>query len=205
MVHNHDPVAQRHRLGLVVGDVECRDRQPRQQVVQLGPQIVAQARIQRRQRLVQQQDARLDRQGPGQGHALALAARDLVDPALGEMGDAHQLKHPPDPRVALGPGDAAQAQAVADIASHGHVGKQGVGLEHHADAAALDRQRRHILVVEPDAPAGVRPLQPRDQAQQGGLAAARRAEHGQPLARPDLQVQGQQRAGAVGKGLGTIG
>ena len=45
-------------------------------------------------------------------------------------------------------GHAANFQSVADVVGDAHVGKQRIGLEHHADIALLDRHRRHVLAVE---------------------------------------------------------
>ena len=58
------------------------------------PQLRADLRVERAERLVQQQHARLDREGAGERHALALAAGELVRVAVlvaGEPDDAEQL------------------------------------------------------------------------------------------------------------------
>ena len=106
--------------------------------------------------------------------------------------------------LALGAVDAADFQAVADIVGDVHVGKQRIGLEHHADIAPLDRHARDVGVVEQHAAAGIRRLQPGDDAQQGGLAAAGGAEQHQSLAARDIERHRLERAGAVGEGLGAV-
>ena len=98
-------------------------------------QAVAQSGVERGERLVEQQHARPRRDRAGKRHALALAARELIDAAMFEPFDAGQRHQLGDARLALAVGDAADLQAVADIVGHIHVGKQRIGLKHHADIA----------------------------------------------------------------------
>ena len=93
VLHHHDAVAERHRLGLVVGDVDRGDAEAAQQLVDLEPQRIAQLGVERGQRLVEQQGARLHGERARQRHALALAARELVDAAVGQRLDAHHGQH----------------------------------------------------------------------------------------------------------------
>ena len=109
---------------------------------------VAQGGIERGERLVEQQHARPRRDGAGERHALALAARKLIDAAMLKPLDAGERDQFGDARLALGVRDAADFQAVADIVGDVHVGKQRVGLEHHADIAPLDRHAGHVGIVE---------------------------------------------------------
>ncbi len=55
-------------------------------------QLLADLGVEGAERLVEQQHLRLDRQGPGQGHALALAAGELGRQAVGELLEVHQLE-----------------------------------------------------------------------------------------------------------------
>ena len=84
VLHHHDAVAERHRLGLVVGDVDRGDAEAAQQLVDLEAQRIAQLGIERGQRLVEQQGAGLHRERARERHALALPARELVDAAIGQ-------------------------------------------------------------------------------------------------------------------------
>ena len=205
MLHDDDAIAQRHRLGLVVGDVDRGDAERAQQRVDLQAQRVAQLGIQRRQRLVEQQRARPDGDGAGQCHALPLTARELVDAAIGESRDLHHRQHLRDARLDLGVGHLPDLQAVADVPGHRHVGKQRIGLEHHADIALLDRQVRDVDPVEQHLAAGVGFFEAGDDAQRRGLAAARGAEEHDGLTGMDGEVERLQRAGAVGEGLRAVG
>ncbi len=92
-VHYRNAVRQRERLDLVVRDVE--DRHVRQFPVQsrdLLQHAAAQLRVQRRQRLVEQQNLRTNRQRPGDGDPLLLAAGQLLRVALGVGPHADQIQ-----------------------------------------------------------------------------------------------------------------
>ena len=96
---------------------------------------------------------------------------------------------------------AAGAQAVGDVLRHGHVREQGVVLEDDADVALVGRQMVDGGAVDQHA-AGRLADEARDDAQQGGLAAARRPEQGHDLARLDGErdaVDGQRLAVADGQ------
>ena len=83
-----------HRLLLVVGDEHGRDVDLVVQAAQPGAQLGADVGVERAERLVEQQHARLDGERAGQRHALALAAGELRRVALvvaGEADDAEQL------------------------------------------------------------------------------------------------------------------
>ena len=60
--------------------------QPPQPAAQLLPHL----RVQRPERLVEQQHLRLDREGPGERDALALPAGELGGPALGQHVELHE-------------------------------------------------------------------------------------------------------------------
>ena len=70
-------IGQRHRLVLAVGDVDEGDAELLLQPLQLGAHLDAQERVERRQRLVEQQDLRLGDQRARERDALLLAARQL--------------------------------------------------------------------------------------------------------------------------------
>jgi hypothetical protein len=64
--------------------------------------------------------------------------------------------------------------------------EQRVVLEHEADAALVGGQARHVLSAKHDA-AGIGRLEARDHAQRRGLAASRRPEQRQELARRHVE------------------
>ncbi len=182
--HRH-PVAQIERLLLLVGDEDGRDPDPLDERPQLAPGALAQRRVQVGQRLVQEQHSRLPSERAREGHALLLPPRELLHAPPLEPLEAHQpedLRH-------LGVVRAPPGESKRDVLSDVEVGEQRVMLEHHPTASLCRRHRRHVLPREHDA-TGVGGLEPSQQAQHCGLAAARRAEQHENLAARDFQREG---------------
>jgi len=183
-----DAVGHGHRLLLVVGDEDTRDPHTPDQADELELGLLADALVERGERLVEQQQARLARQAARQRHALLLSAGERVRAAPGVGAHLHQLKH----LVDAGRDRRARharpqlAQAEGDVARHRHVREQRVGLEHHVGRTTVRGHRGEIPAVEQDAPA-TRRLQAGNHAQQGGLAAARAAQQREDLALADVE------------------
>ena len=85
VVHDHDGVGDVHRLFLVVGHEHGRHVGLVVQPAQPDAQLLADPRVEGAERLVEQQHLGLDRERPGERHALALAARQLGRVAVGEL------------------------------------------------------------------------------------------------------------------------
>jgi hypothetical protein len=83
-------------------------------------------------------------------------------------------------RLHLGLGFPQHFEAEGDVLGDRHMREQRIGLEHGVHMAFEGRQMCHLLAFQQDAALG-RHLEPGDQAQQGGLAAARRAQQGKEL------------------------
>ena len=95
--HHRDPVAERHRLDLVVRDVDRRDAQARVQALQLGAHLDAELRVEVRERLVEQERASARARAPGPSRR-AGAARRRAAPAgvsAGRRGRASCSPHGP--------------------------------------------------------------------------------------------------------------
>ena len=108
-VEHRDPLAERHRLGLVVRDVQRRHPEPLMQLHELGAHLHAQLRVEVRERLVHQERRRVANDRAAHGHALALAARERPGLALEQLADPEQARPPPRP--------AASARASGGSAS----------------------------------------------------------------------------------------
>jgi hypothetical protein len=202
-LHDRHAVSKGHGFLLIVGDVQRRDAQLTQQLGQLVAQRLLELGIQRGQWLIQQQHTGPDGHRTRQGHSLALAARELgrlsALQAL-KTHQVHQLSHPSADQRGI---QAAHAQAVANIGLHVHLGKQGVVLKHHAHSALLNGLCGDILTVEANHTARVGIRQASHHAQEGGLAATRRAEQGHHFARFDRQVGPMKRFDRPRVGAGT--
>ncbi len=169
--HDHaDARGQRGRILERVADQQRRAVERHQQLLQLSAHDLPRVRVERRQRLVEQQNLGVAGERAGEGHALALAAGQVVRPRVREVGDAEALEQLPHPL----------APAERDVGADAHVREQGVLLEDEADRALLGRQVDAARAVEPRAVAQrdtalVRRHQAGDRAQHGGLARARGA------------------------------
>ena len=103
MEHCH-PVAEVEGLLLLVRDEDGGDPDPPDQPLELAAGALAQRRIEVRERLVEQQHARLGRQGAGERDPLLLAAGELPDPPLlvaREVDQRERLGDPPARRRSL--------------------------------------------------------------------------------------------------------
>ena len=96
--HHAQPVAQRHRLHLIVGDVDRRHRKLAVQALEVAADLVAQLRIEIRQRLVEQERLRLAHQRTPHRHPLPLPTRELTGLAV------EKLRRSPAARPSHGPG-----------------------------------------------------------------------------------------------------
>ena len=143
LVHHRDAVGQDQRLFLVVGDEDRGEAEPALQAAHLELHGLAQLAVERAERLVEQQQARVEDDGAGERHALLLAAGELARQALLV---ARRARPAPAPRR---PGARSRAVATlrissgkATLRSHREMREQRVVLEHHADVAPGRRQAR---------------------------------------------------------------
>ena len=78
LAHDRDAVAHRHRLDLVVGDVDRRRPDLPLQSLDLAARLRPQLRVEVRERLVHQENLRLAHDRPPERDALALSSRELA-------------------------------------------------------------------------------------------------------------------------------
>ena len=187
LVHHRDPVRHCQRLFLVVRHVDERDADLPLDALELELHRLPELQIERAQRLVQEEGARIVDQRARQRHALLLPARELRRlPArvLSQPHDREELLHPARRLLRahlLAPG------AEGDVVGDGHVGEERVVLEHSVHVAAIGRDPRHVPAVEQD-PAVGGLLEPRDHPKRRRLAATRRPEQRKELAALDREV-----------------
>ena len=201
VLHHDDAVGERERLVLIVRHVDRRAAELAMNAPDLGARFEPQLRVEVRQRLVHQDQRRLDHDRTRNGNALLLTARELAGKLLllpGQLNEAHRLL---DARRDVGRADAPHAQAKADVLLDAHVREERVVLEHHAEAAPLGRQRIDALLIEPDRAARQR-QEPGDAVQRRRLPAARRAEQRDELAATDRHRQLGQRVENVAAAAG---
>ena len=131
-------------------------------------------------RLIREDDRRVFHDRAGDGHALLLAAGKGIRPPQAELAHAHGRKRRCDPltdRFFVFHPD--KAQGVGNVLLHAFLRVQVVILENIADLAVSEGIgiTPDILPVHRQAPAG-KAVQPADDVQQRGLAAAAAAEDG---------------------------
>ena len=186
-IHHHQHVGERHRLELVVGDVDRGGLQPPLQFADLDPHRDAQLGVEIGQGLVEQKHFRLPHDGAAHRDALALAAGQLPGLAFEHGAELEDPRGLLDAGLDLGLGHAAVAQAIGHVVVDAHMRIERVVLEHHGDVA-LGR-----LDLVDDAPADIDlaagdGLEPRHHPQQRRLAAAGGADQHAELAVADLEV-----------------
>ena len=94
LAHDGDPVAHRHRLDLVVGDVDDRGLEALVEARDLGARLDAQLGVEVRERLVHEEHGRLAHDRPTERDALALAARQRLRLAIEVAPEVEDARPP---------------------------------------------------------------------------------------------------------------
>ena len=184
---NGHAVGNGERLFLVVCDIDGGESELLADAADLGAHLETQLGVEVGERFVEKEAARTDDQGAGQGDALLLSAGKLRDLAVGVGFHAHVGQRAGHALFDFRPRYATFLQSEGDIPRHGEVRPEGVALEHHARVALVRRDMGHIVLVEKNAPL-LGHVKSGDVAEQGGLAAAARAEQEKELAFLDAQI-----------------
>ncbi|MPM41469.1 hypothetical protein SDC9_88124 [bioreactor metagenome] len=185
---HRDPVTERHRLDLVVGDVDGRHPQAGLQRGDLRTGRHPQLGVQVRQRLVHQEHLGLADDRPAHRDPLPLTTGQGLGLALQVLLQTELLGRGQHPGLALLVGDVLHLEREAHVVRDGHVRVERIVLEDHRDVAILGGQIGDLAVPDPDGPPG-HLLQTRQHAQGGRLAGPRRAHQYHELPVADLQVQ----------------
>ena len=138
---------------------------------QLHPHVSPELCIQVGQRLIHQKRLGPAHNGAANRDPLLLPARKLAGAAVQQMGDVQHLGRLLHLPTDLGFGDLAHREGKRHIFIHGHLGIEGVILEHHRQIPLAGFKIVAQLVSDPELAAGD-VLQPGDHAQRGGLSAA---------------------------------
>src|SRR5690606_16650796 len=187
-LHGEDAV--RHDLGLreVVRHHDRRGALVAQDVAHVHREPRAQRGVEGAERLVEREHARTGCQGAGEGHALALAAGQLVDAAFAVALEADELEQLLDAGGALGRWHARRLEAVGDVAHDGAVREELAVLEHQTHPALVHGQAAQVLAL-PAHRAGIG-HDAGDRSEQRGLAAAGGAHDRRDLAALHREARG---------------
>ncbi len=175
LVHDRDLVGHRHRLEMVVGDIDRGRLDAIVQVAQLAAHHMEKLGVERAQRLVHQEGLRTAHHGSPERYAVAVAAGELRCFARHQMLDPQHPRGLLHPLANLVPRHTLALQREADVLPDIHMRIEREQLEHERDVAGGGTVERDVLPVEQDLALG-RKLEAGDHAQGGGLAAAGRAE-----------------------------
>src|SRR4029077_12638249 len=92
LVHDGDAVGDAHRLVLVVRHQDGGEAERALQALDLYLHVEPEIAVERGEGLVEQQDRGLDRERPGERHALLLAARELARQAVAKAAELPGLE-----------------------------------------------------------------------------------------------------------------
>ncbi len=196
VAHYGDEVGDAQGLFLVVRDEDARRAGGLEGGADVLAERAAQGRVECGEGLVEEDDVGLGGQRPRDGDALLLAAGQLRGHPVAGVREADEREEVLDAfAAAAARGRAATGHAERDVLRDGQVREERALLRDDAHAAALGRHPG--APGDDDAPtdadfAGVGGLEPGDDAQKRGLAAAGVAEERGERARRDVQVHAAQ-------------
>ena len=157
---------------------------------QLDLHQIAGLGIERRERLVHQQDVRIGGERAGETDALLHAARELVRVVPFEADEADHLDEPLGDAVTRSGRDALQFKSELDVALHRPPGQEPELLEHHGTIGpgTGDFSPVHGQF------AGIGPQQAEQDIEERALATAGWSDNRQELAFADVDIEAVQRA-----------
>ena len=179
--HDDQAVGHRQRFLLIVGDHQGREPQGALELADLDPHLLAELGVEVRERLVEEEQLRLDDERAGQRHALLLAARQLAREAVAEALEADQAQRLRDLLPDGGRSEPAHLEPEGDVLGGREVGEEGVALEDEPGVPPVGRQHGDVAGAEPNA-AGRRLDESPDHAEGRRLAAPAGPEQDDQLA-----------------------
>ncbi len=172
LAHDEDAVRERDRLDEVVGDEKRGLPFGRERLREVLLQDHLGLRVERRERLIQEQHQRIDRERARERRALAHAARELVRVVRLESREVALREQRRRFLAALGRRHAAELEAELGVLADGAPGKQQILLQHEGDVRV---RAGDGLAGHADVAAGGE-IEARAHVEQRRLAAAARAD-----------------------------
>jgi len=188
VLHNDDPIAQRHGFRLIVGNVNERGVDLLAEFDELSAHLVTEFCVEVRQRLVHEEDLRFTDDCTADGDTLTLAAGERFRFSLEIFGDAEDLRRFLDLFVDLRLRGLAQFESERHVFVHGHVRIQRVVLENHRDVAVFRCDVVDESVADVEFAFGDL-FQSGDHAQSRRLAAAGRPDEYDELLVRDIKIE----------------
>ncbi len=197
LAHHGDPMSHRHRLDLVVGDVDRRHSELVLEARDLRSHVDAELRVEVRERLVHEVRLRLPDDRPPHCHPLPLAARERAWLAIEEGLEPEDVSGLPHALVDLVLRRLSQAQPEGDVVVDREMRIERVALEDHRDVPISRRHAVHDAVADPER-AFRDVLEPRDHAERRRLPTPGRADENHELAVGDREIHAGDGPGSVG-------
>ncbi len=169
--HDRDAIAHRHRLDLIVRDVDRRDAEIPLDSRDLRTHLDPKFRVEVREWLVHEKRLRVADDRAPHGDPLALAARECSRLLLQRVREAEDACRLANATINLALGNALHLEREAHVPRRGHVRIQRVVLKNHGDVTVLRGEIVHDLTVDSDVP-GCDRLEAGDHPQRRRLAAA---------------------------------
>src|ERR1039457_2851596 len=186
LAHDDELVPEGERLGLVVCHVHGREGERAQKTEKLRPEVLPELGVERGERFVEEENARPEREGARERHALLLAAGEPVDRPAPEVSHPDRLENLAGARHPLGFSHAARPEPERPVLEHREMRKERVTLENHPDVALLGGDVRDVPPVKEDLTC-IRIGEPRDHPERRALPrGARPEEGGDPALREDV-------------------
>ena len=166
--------------------VDARDAEALLELPDVDAHLLAELRVEVRERFVEEEDGRLHHDGARKRHPLLLPSGELAWLAFLQPLQPDEFHDAFGPLADLLLAQIFQLQAEGDVVAHVEVREDGVRLEDHRRVPLVRCDVVHPPLAEEDAPrSGV--LEAREHPEERRLAAPRGAEEGDQLAVVDLQ------------------
>jgi hypothetical protein len=186
VIHDTDAVGECEGLLLVMGNEHCRNAQLALHLADGPAQLLANLRVQRAERLVQQKYFGFMGERASDRYPLLLPAGQLCGQALIHALEGHEAKKLLPPLATLAGLHTPDSQCEFDVFTDRHVTEERVVLEHQPHAAAASSYVGDVTTMKGD-PAVVDSRETRDGAQQRALATAARSEEYEEFTITDVQ------------------
>ena len=201
--HHDDALREIDRLEHRMRDEHRREAVLPPQRQQVVVELVARDLVERRERLVHQQDLRMRHQRARDRDAHLHAAGEFARIGFLEALQPDQRQHLGRARLRLALADARERQRQHHVLQRVRPRHQRRVLEHEAEIG-LRLAARRMRRGRPVDRAGARRAEARDDAQQGRLAAAGRPEQADELAVAQIEIDAADRERAVRELLGDV-
>lgn len=177
-------------------DIDKGDLQRLLHPLELDLHLLAQLEVERAERLVEEQDARMVDERARDRHALLLAARQLVDVAAVVAGEVHQVEHLPHAGLALVFRQLFELEAELHVLEHVEVRKERVPLEDGVDLALVGRQVVDSHAIKKNV-TGLGCDETANRPERRGLATAGRPKQGNEFFVADVEIQSDEDGVAI--------